>query len=65
MSFAAKYSGRCDSDPCRYSDGIIREGDEVEYFDDELMHSECAKNARRGDPPRCPKCWLYHRGECA
>lgn len=64
MSFEARYPGSCASEDCRYGDGRIREGDEVEYHDDELMHLECAKAARRGDPPLCRKCITYHRGEC-
>lgn len=64
MTFEAKYPGSCASDACRY-DGRIREGDDVEYADDELMHTSCAATARRGDPPLCRECFTYHRGECA
>lgn len=64
MSFSAKYPGQCASEDCRY-DGRIREGDEVEYADDELMHQGCAASFHRGDPPLCGQCFTYHRGECA
>lgn len=65
MSFTAKYSGRCNSGDCSYGDQQIRPGDDVDYFDDELMHAACARYAKRTDPPCCPYCWQYHRGECA
>jgi hypothetical protein len=64
MSFAAKYSGYCNSGSCNYEDNRIHQGDEVAYFDDELMHVECAKKATRDDYPCCRKCFQYHRGEC-
>lgn len=63
-TFTAKYSGRCNSGDCDYGDNRIRQGDEVDYFDDELMHASCATRARRADAPCCPNCWQYHRGEC-
>lgn len=63
-TFTAKYSGRCNSGDCDYGDNRIRQGDEVDYFDDELMHASCARRAQREDPPCCPSCWQYHRGEC-
>ena len=65
MSFAAKYSGWCNSADCDYGDARIREGDEVDWFDNMLMHVSCAKRAQRQEPPLCPACWQYHRGECA
>lgn len=65
MSFGAKYSGRCTSADCNYGDNRISVGDECDYFDDEIMHAACAARARRGEPPICPECFQYHRGECA
>jgi hypothetical protein len=65
MSFAAKYTGRCHNDDCGYDDNRIWEHDEVDYFDGELMHTNCATPARRdADRPICPDCWQYHQGEC-
>jgi hypothetical protein len=64
MNFEAKYSGRCAAESCNYGDGQIREGDDVEYQDDELMHRECAASTRRGEPPLCKSCFTHHRGEC-
>jgi hypothetical protein len=64
MGFAAKYAGRCASDDCLYGDNRIREGDDVEYVDDELQHQECANVGRRGGPPLCGQCFTYHRGDC-
>jgi hypothetical protein len=65
MSFTAKYAGRCNSADCRYGDNHVRVGDDADYHDDELMHAECAADARRGHGTCCPNCWQYHRGECA
>ncbi|TDO18157.1 hypothetical protein EV580_1340 [Mycobacterium sp. BK086] len=65
MSFEARYAGDCAADSCNYGDGRIRPGDDVEYVDEELMHRECAKSVRRGDPPLCRECFTHHRGECA
>ncbi|OYN80441.1 hypothetical protein [Mycolicibacterium sphagni] len=65
MSFQARYTGACAAERCRYyPDDLIREGDDVDYLDDELMHAECAKATRRGEPPMCPNCFTHHRGEC-
>lgn len=64
MSFSARYAGRCMSDDCNYGDNCIAIGDDCDYFDDEIMHTECAARARRGEPPMCNNCWQHHRGEC-
>jgi hypothetical protein len=64
VSFAAKYTGRCNAGDCAYGDHKINQGDEIDYFDDELMHVECAKRAEREDYPICHECWQYHKGEC-
>lgn len=63
MTFTAKYTGVCASPNCRY-DTMIREGDDVDYLDDELMHRECANAAIRDDIPMCKRCFMIHRGEC-
>lgn len=64
MTFTARYRGTCNSDNCRY-DTRIREGDDVDYYNGELMHRECANAASRdADTPRCTTCFTYHRGEC-
>jgi hypothetical protein len=65
VSFTARYSGLCNNSDCSYGDRRINEGDEVDYFEDFLMHVECVKHAQREDSPYCVKCWQYHRGECA
>lgn len=65
MSFDAKYAGRCAAENCNYGDAQIRIGDDVEYQDDELMHTACAARTRRGEPPLCGQCFTYHQGECA
>lgn len=63
--FEAKYKGHCTSESCRYGDGEIRPGDDVEFVDDELMHRECATAARRdAEIPRCATCFTHHRGDC-
>jgi hypothetical protein len=41
MSFQASYDGDCPECP-----EDILEGDEVEYYDDVLMHVECAREAK-------------------
>lgn len=65
MSFAAKYPGQCTADDCRYGDSRINVGDEVEYVDDDLVHTSCAAAGRRADStPTCRDCGLQHRGEC-
>ncbi|CQD03688.1 hypothetical protein BN000_00622 [Mycobacterium europaeum] len=61
-TFTAKYGGRCNSGDCDYGDHISP-GDEVEYVDDDLMHTACASRARRY-PPLCNACFEHHRGEC-
>jgi hypothetical protein len=35
--FPAKFGGRCG-----LCDGPIREGEDVEYVEDEIVHSDCA-----------------------
>jgi hypothetical protein len=64
MSFEARYDGQCTFEDC--ATGIIERGDEVEYEDDDLMHSSCASRARRRNtlPPNCDDCGLHHRGMC-
>jgi hypothetical protein len=64
MAFEAKYQGRCASSHCRYGDNEIRAGDDVEYYNDELMHRECANSTRKGEPPFCKDCNTFHRGDC-
>lgn len=64
MTFSAKYRGTCASEHCRY-DTRIREGDDVDYHDGELMHRECAHAAQQDNlTPLCRTCFTYHRGEC-
>jgi hypothetical protein len=41
MSFIAAYDGRCG-----LCDGPIYEGDEVEFFYDEVCHCECVEDER-------------------
>jgi hypothetical protein len=66
MSFEAKYSGGCKSEDCQYGDRRINPGDQVEFVDDDLMHSACAARGRRDNRiPRCESCGTNHRGECA
>jgi hypothetical protein len=64
MAFIAKYDSRCASEDC--TTGRIERGDEIEYLDDELMHSSCASHEKRSTalPPRCDECGLHHRGQC-
>lgn len=63
MSFTARYDGHCASEDC--TSGAIERGDEVEYLDDELIHSGCAARERRGTlPPLCNRCFQHHKGEC-
>lgn len=63
MSFIAKYDGQCGNPDC--TSGVIERGDEVAYYDDELMHVGCADRQRRTDlAPYCDYCHLHHRGEC-
>ena len=50
-TFPARFDGRCASDDCDYGDQISP-GDEVEYVDDDLMHTACASRARRYGLPR-------------
>jgi hypothetical protein len=64
VSFQARYPGRCTADDCDYGDHQIREGDEITYVEDEIMHESCASRARRREPPLCVNCFQYHRGEC-
>jgi hypothetical protein len=65
MTFSARYAGRCNAQSCYYGDGQIRAGDDVTYHDDELMHAECAAGAKRGEPPLCKDCNMFHAGgEC-
>jgi len=54
MSFEAKYPGRCAAESCNYGDARIEVGDEIEYVDDELMHTTCAARGRRGEPTAMP-----------
>ena len=42
MSFHAAFDGLCNGD----CGSEILEGDEVEYVDGELMHTECAREAK-------------------
>lgn len=65
MSFAARYAGTCTSSNCQY-DNSIREGDEVRYVGNEIMHDSCAsvelrRNANEVD---CVECGARHAGEC-
>ena len=65
MSFEAKYYGECASEDCQYRDNRIRPGDEVEYQNDELVHTKCAATERLSTTaPLCAACFTYHRGEC-
>jgi hypothetical protein len=64
MAFPARFPGRCNSSSCRYEDAAISIGDDVDYHQDVLMHTECAARERRNEPPLCRRCWEYHRGEC-
>lgn len=64
MSFAARYPGRCANTDCHYSEHRIAIGDDIEYVDDEPMHTTCAARTRRGEPPLCNECFTQHRGEC-
>lgn len=52
--FEASYGGRCALCPRG-----IREGDSVQYVDDELVHADCAENPPRPAPvqPMCPECF--------
>lgn len=64
--FEARYGGRCAAD----CGGPIREGDQVVFVDDELVHTACVeamddeRSHRRPDPVVCPSCWIAHAGEC-
>lgn len=58
--FEARYGGRCAAD-CGEP---IREGDEVVYEDDELVHADCAGKPEPPAKPACPSCWTVHAGEC-
>lgn len=63
MTFTARYDGHCASEDCTH--GTIERGDEVEYVDDELMHTGCASRQKRSTlPPRCDDCGLHHPGKC-
>lgn len=67
MSFEAKYRGICAS-----CDETIFPGDEIEYEDDDVIHSHCGGSVPRDVTRRpfqtrdsvCPTCSLEHRGEC-
>ena len=65
MKFAAKYSGQC-AGGC---DGI-EPGDEVEFVDDVLMHTDCenSEGLRAESPDRktetCPECWVIKPCGC-
>lgn len=65
--FTANFGGPCAAD----CGDRIRQGDEVRYLADELMHDECAADtegrvirAERAEPTVCPRCWTAHAGEC-
>jgi hypothetical protein len=63
MSFEAKYYGRCAGCEER-----IEPGDQVEYADEELVHTHCDPQADPDAPTRnekrCPACFTIHAGEC-
>lgn len=63
MSFEAKYHGRCSG-----CDERIEPGDQVEYDDEQLVHTQCDTQANPDAPQRnerrCPDCWTWHAGEC-
>jgi len=65
VKFAAKYSGQC-AGGC---DGI-EPGDEVEFVDDVLMHTDCenSEGLRAESPDRktetCPECWVIKPCGC-
>jgi hypothetical protein len=60
--FEARYGGRCAAD-CGEP---IREGDQVVYEDDELVHADCEgkHEQQRPERPACTSCWTVHAGEC-
>lgn len=64
-AFAAKYSG-----PCAGGCDGIEPGDEVEYVDDVLMHTDCenAAGLREDRPERatqtCPECFIIMPCDC-
>lgn len=63
MTFEAQYEGRCPAGD------EIEPGDEVEYFDDLVVHSACVSvlrtRARRESPREvCRSCWLEKPCEC-
>jgi len=53
VSFTAKYTGTCAAD-CGYR---IREGDQVEYVEDQLMHVDCPDAIAPITRAVCPECF--------
>jgi hypothetical protein len=64
VSFEAQYEGRCPAGDA------IEPGDEIEYFDDQVVHTDCLafvrSRARRDEKTRevCTTCWLLKPCEC-
>lgn len=65
MTFLARYGGRCAGD----CDRRIEPGDEVEYVDDELVHTGCipAPEGERAPRPVWPECFteIALNGACS
>jgi hypothetical protein len=58
MTFEAKFTGFCDN-----CDAHIYVGEEVEYFDGALIHSECARVIER-PTTTCTECWTIKPCAC-
>lgn len=55
--FPAKYPGQCAA-----CDDRIKEGDQIMYDEDQLIHAQCQPVDDAGKV--CPECWLAHAGDC-